>query len=53
MRDADAIAVLYKGSIVEQGPHEELMAKPDGSYARLVRHQLSRRVTGVSQSHKH
>ena len=41
IRDADCIAVVYKGNIVEQGSHDELMAKK-GSYARLVAHQMKR-----------
>ena len=39
IRDADSIAVVYKGFIVEQGSHEELMKKK-GSYSRLVSHQM-------------
>jgi ATP-binding cassette subfamily B (MDR/TAP) protein 1 len=39
VRDADAIAVVYKGRIVEQGTHAELLEK-GGSYARLVAHQM-------------
>ena len=35
IRDADTIAVVYKGHIVEQGTHQELVAM-NGSYARLV-----------------
>lgn len=87
MRDADSIAVVFKGKIIEQGAHDkvrhglvaffrfkccstlcclqllctalllqphpaclsysstQLMAIPHGSYARLVRHQLTRTTT--------
>jgi ATP-binding cassette, subfamily B (MDR/TAP), member 1 len=41
VRDADSIAVVYKGHIVEQGRHAELVAA-GGAYARLVAHQMSR-----------
>ena len=37
---ADKILVLYEGSIVEQGQHDELVARR-GMYYQLVQRQLS------------
>ncbi|KXZ51733.1 hypothetical protein GPECTOR_11g18 [Gonium pectorale] len=36
IRNAHTIAVVYRGSVLEKGNHDELMALPNGSYARLV-----------------
>jgi ABC-type multidrug transport system fused ATPase/permease subunit len=41
VRDADRILVLDKGTIVESGTHEELIAHVDGLYHGLSRLQLN------------
>jgi subfamily B ATP-binding cassette protein MsbA len=43
VRRADAIIVLDRGSIVEMGRHDELLARPGGAYARLYALQLFER----------
>jgi ATP-binding cassette subfamily B (MDR/TAP) protein 1 len=40
IKNADTIAVVYRGVILEQGGHEELLAVPGGGYARLVAAQM-------------
>jgi ABC-type multidrug transport system fused ATPase/permease subunit len=40
IRRADAIVVLERGRVVEIGRHEELVARPSGSYAALYQMQL-------------
>jgi ATP-binding cassette subfamily B protein len=42
VRRADRIIVIDRGQIVEDGSHEQLLAR-DGAYARLCRHQLATR----------
>ena len=39
--DAHRILVLQHGRLVEQGTHAELLARPDGVYARMWRLQSS------------
>jgi len=40
IRRADAIVVLERGRIVEIGRHDELVARPNGTYASLYEMQL-------------
>jgi ATP-binding cassette, subfamily B, bacterial MsbA len=40
IRRADAIVVLERGRVVEIGRHDELVARPDGTYATLYQLQL-------------
>ncbi len=40
IRHADNILVLDKGEIIEFGPHEELLANPDGHYTQLYEMQF-------------
>ncbi|KAJ7947232.1 ABC transporter B family protein [Quillaja saponaria] len=39
IKNADIIAVVHQGKIVEQGNHVELVKNPDGAYSQLVRLQ--------------
>ncbi|KAJ3004079.1 Multidrug resistance protein 1, partial [Thoreauomyces humboldtii] len=39
IRNADMIVVMDKGVIVETGRHDELMARPNGAYAKLAEAQ--------------
>ncbi len=41
IRSADRIYFLEGGHVLESGPHDELMAQPDGAYRRFVNLQLS------------
>jgi subfamily B ATP-binding cassette protein MsbA len=43
VRRADAIIVLERGTVVEKGRHEELLARPDGVYTTLYQLQLLER----------
>ncbi|KAJ4835576.1 hypothetical protein Tsubulata_807808 [Turnera subulata] len=43
VRNADMIAVIHQGKIVEKGSHAELLEDPDGAYSQLVRLQEIRK----------
>ena len=45
IRDADLILVMKDGDIVEQGNHQELLAK-GGFYAELYNSQLEQKAAG-------
>ncbi len=49
IRDADTILVMEDGAIVEQGTHDELLAR-DGAYHRLYRSQFAGAVTEDEQA---
>jgi ATP-binding cassette subfamily B protein len=40
LRKADRLVVLERGQIVEIGNHQELLARPEGTYARLYNAQM-------------
>ncbi|GLU22765.1 hypothetical protein SLE2022_388140 [Rubroshorea leprosula] len=39
IRNADIIAVVHQGKLVEQGTHDELVRDPEGAYSQLIRLQ--------------
>ncbi|OEL38321.1 ABC transporter B family member 4 [Dichanthelium oligosanthes] len=39
VRNADTIAVIHRGSVVEKGSHHELVRDPEGAYSQLIRLQ--------------
>ena len=46
---ADKLVILEKGRKIEEGSHEELAAKPDGLYAKLLRtQQRSQSIMAIS-----
>ncbi|XP_057966003.1 ABC transporter B family member 11-like [Malania oleifera] len=39
VRNADTIAVIHRGKMVEKGSHSDLLNDPDGAYSQLIRLQ--------------
>uniref|UniRef100_A0A452XXK3 ABC transporter B family member 21 n=1 Tax=Aegilops tauschii subsp. strangulata TaxID=200361 RepID=A0A452XXK3_AEGTS len=53
VRNADTIAVICRGSIVEKGPHHDLLRDPEGAYSQLIRLQeTSHASEGASNQNK-
>ncbi|KAI3935492.1 hypothetical protein MKW98_027632 [Papaver atlanticum] len=48
IRNADLIAVVHQGKIVEQGTHTELIQDPDGAYSQLILLQEGKRESEVA-----
>ncbi|PKA62293.1 ABC transporter B family member 4 [Apostasia shenzhenica] len=46
VRNADTIAVVHQGSIVEKGSHTELVQDPNGAYNQLIRLQEMNQSSG-------
>lgn len=40
IKNADVIAVVAEGRVVEQGSHKELLCNKDGLYSKLINRQL-------------
>ncbi|KAL6004060.1 ATP-binding cassette, sub-B (MDR TAP), member 4 [Asimina triloba] len=49
VRNADMIAVIHRGLIVEKGNHLELLKIPDGAYCQLIRLQEMKKETDNSE----
>ncbi|XP_041018970.1 ABC transporter B family member 21-like [Juglans microcarpa x Juglans regia] len=52
VRNADMIAVIHRGKIVEKGSHSELVRDPDGAYSQLIRLQEENRESGQAVDDK-
>ncbi|KAH9620346.1 hypothetical protein KSS87_015949, partial [Heliosperma pusillum] len=49
VRNADTIAVIHQGMVVEKGQHTELVKDPEGAYSQLIRLQDMRKESGQSE----
>ncbi|XP_021822002.1 ABC transporter B family member 4-like [Prunus avium] len=53
VRNADTIVVIHRGTIVEKGPHSELIKDPDGAYSQLIMLQEMSRVSEQTAVNHH
>ncbi|KHN14227.1 ABC transporter B family member 4 [Glycine soja] len=52
VRNADMIAVIHRGKMVEKGTHSELLKDPEGAYSQLIRLQeVSKETEGNADQH--
>ncbi|XP_074310722.1 ABC transporter B family member 21-like [Silene latifolia] len=49
VRNADTIAVIHQGKVVEKGQHTELVRDPEGAYSQLIRLQDMRKESRHSE----
>ncbi|XP_073054115.1 ABC transporter B family member 21-like isoform X1 [Primulina eburnea] len=47
VRNANIIAVIHKGKMIEKGTHSELLEDPEGAYSQLIRLQEAHKDTEV------
>lgn len=50
VRNADMIAVIHQGKVVEKGPHNELLKDPEGAYSQLIRLQDMRKESEQAEN---
>ncbi|OIW07048.1 hypothetical protein TanjilG_02682 [Lupinus angustifolius] len=51
VRNADMIAVIHRGKMVEKGTHSELLRDPEGAYSQLIRLQEVNKGTEETADH--
>ncbi|CAL0320897.1 unnamed protein product [Lupinus luteus] len=52
VRNADMIAVIHRGKMVEKGTHSELLRDPEGAYSQLIRLQEVNKGTEEPVDHQ-
>ncbi|KAL0435361.1 UNVERIFIED_CONTAM: ABC transporter B family member 11 [Sesamum radiatum] len=52
VKNADSIAVIHQGKIVEKGSHSELTRNPDGTYSQLIQLQEFNKVSVSAGNNK-